>query len=113
MTESAEERSKRRLVSYLQAYEWTHQISIFYLSLDESREAILDSQKIRKAIPRAWKDQAFLWVLRTKNYLTAWTMVTLDDGNTDIILPGYAGWLPDEDSSKSSFLMPYHVFFTN
>lgn len=68
MTESAEDRSKRKFCEYLRSYPWVKQISIFYEDTDVAIEqALTDGPKLRKALARAFPESVFLWRLALKN----------------------------------------------
>ena len=67
MPESAEDRSKRVFVKYLNNSVWTSQISIFYGDYSDALDAIKHSQRIRKNISRAFPDAPFLYRLCMKN----------------------------------------------
>ncbi|MCD8530193.1 MAG: hypothetical protein LRY66_02295 [Saccharospirillaceae bacterium] len=88
MTESAEDRSKRKFCEYLNSYQWVKQISIFYDETDVAiQNALDDGLRLRKALARAFPDSVFLWRLALKNLkgrgvTPYWTAFTTGDFRT-------------------------------
>lgn len=66
MTESAEQRTKRRFVEYLDLTEWKYQYSFFYQSASDARDCALgDATKLKEKLRRtkALRLQPFLYRL--------------------------------------------------
>jgi len=64
MSESAEDRTKRRFLNLFNLTGWGVQISIFYPNKEESQlHAIKDSKNLRKMLGKAYKDQPWLYRL--------------------------------------------------
>lgn len=87
MTESAEDRSKRKFCDHLTSYEWTSQISAFYEDQDVAIESvIIEGAKLRKALARAFPESVFLWRLMIKHRsgqgpFPYWTAFTTESMN--------------------------------
>jgi hypothetical protein len=94
MTESAEERSKRVFLRYLNDYVWTTQLSVFYRDYGESLDAIDHSAVVRKNLPRLFPRSPFLFRLCLN------PRVTLEEAEE------YG--IPDNEPNT----MPYMTFFT-
>lgn len=84
MTETAEERTKRRFREYLELIEWTHQYSFFYQDSEDAKACALGDatrlkEKLRKT--KALKNQPFLYrlcLLRSNAYHTIFTTQSID-----------------------------------
>jgi hypothetical protein len=64
MTESAEDKSKRKFIKHLNSTDWSKQFSIFYLDEQSSREhAIEDSRRLRKMLGKEYRQQPWLYRL--------------------------------------------------
>jgi len=90
MSETPKERTKRQLCSYLQDYQWTYQVSVFYQSEEGGRNALKDSPMIKKKFRQMFKGVGMLYrlaLLRTDN-----------------------GMLEDKDDSGYT-VVPFHCFY--
>jgi hypothetical protein len=66
LTESAEQRTKRRFIEYMDLTTWTHQYSFFYQSPEDARAcALSDATKLKEKLrkTKALKSQPFLYRL--------------------------------------------------
>lgn len=91
MSESAEDRSKRKFNSRLLSHKWAFKYSIFYNSYDVAKEAVDHAPKIRIALRKELPTTAFVWRL--------------------ILSMPSAGQIKDINFSESSGYMPIHTFF--
>ncbi|MBD2838291.1 hypothetical protein ID144_14680 [Pseudomonas sp. JM0905a] len=66
MTETSEDKTKRKYVDRLLAGIWTHQYSVFYKDIDDSIHLIEDAAKFRQGLGRKFPDQPFLIRLALK-----------------------------------------------
>lgn len=60
MTESTEDKTKRRYLEYLMLYEWSYQYSFFYKDHEYSRELIHHKPKLTRALSQRFQSQPFL-----------------------------------------------------
>ncbi|MEA5245058.1 hypothetical protein [Vibrio parahaemolyticus] len=67
MTESAHNKTKRKLINNIKDIKPTHQIAIFYNNFDEAIEFNDLMQKIKKPVSAAFKSITMIWVLRLKH----------------------------------------------
>ncbi|MGL1053718.1 hypothetical protein ACSTD8_21475 [Vibrio vulnificus] len=67
MTESARNKTKRKLINNIKDIKPTHQTAIFYNNFDEAIEFNDLMQKIKKPVSAAFKSITMIWVLRLKN----------------------------------------------
>jgi len=103
LSESAEDKSKRRFCEYLDLADWRYQYSFFHNDEHTAQEfAIQDSAALRKALARAFKDQPFLYRLCLTNRGYKQAREEVDEDTGEIIT------LPKE----KPVLLPYHMFFT-
>lgn len=94
MTESAEKRSKRVFLKHFNEYEWTCQLTLFYPDYLDSLNTFEHSKVLRKAIIRAFPEQAFLYRHCSRFYPVA-----------QLTSPPV--------TEKKYVVMPYLTFFTN
>ncbi|HGE6097210.1 TPA: hypothetical protein ACGG75_003598 [Vibrio cholerae] len=66
MTESSQDKTKRKLINHIKTIKPTHQTAIFYNNFDEAIEFNDLMQKIKKPVSAAFKSITMIWVLRTK-----------------------------------------------
>ncbi len=66
MTESAEERTKRKFLSCFDRYDWNTQISIFLVSAEDIPDALDLFQKTRKHLARKIPEDPILWRICSK-----------------------------------------------
>jgi hypothetical protein len=90
MPESAEDKSKRIFIQHLDSYDWVCQVSIFYQSYSNSRDALEHGKQFRKWISRYHK-HTILWRLGLKN--------------TD------SSYYWDAPINSKYIVMPYHTLF--
>lgn len=103
MSESAEDKSKRRFCEYLDLADWRYQYSFFHNDKQTAEEfAIQDGAALRKALARAFKDQPFLYrlCLTSRGYKQAREEVDEDTGEI-ISLP-----------KEKPVILPFHMLFT-
>ncbi|EGR1126232.1 hypothetical protein EFU41_18215 [Vibrio cholerae] len=67
MTESAHNKTKRKLINNIKDIKPTHQTAIFYNNFDEAIEFNDLMQKIKKPVSAAFKSITMIWVLRLKH----------------------------------------------
>ncbi len=91
MTETAEKKTKRKYLELFRTNEWTHQTTIFYKSLETSKQAANHSAKLKKNLSRAFK-------------FTMLHRIQLK-GNTDTNLL-------DDVKDKKYVTTAYHTFFS-
>lgn len=96
MSESTEERTKRKFIAHYNNDYFTTQISIFYLHSLDGTKALLHKPVITQLIRRNHSEQCFLYRL----CLTTTDAKNLDD-------------LKDTQPPHSKILMCYHTLFTN
>lgn len=68
MTESSEDKTKRRYIRQLLTYPWAYQTSLFYPSEQESLALIDDLSSIKAKLRRKYPDQPFLLRLALKHH---------------------------------------------
>jgi hypothetical protein len=80
MTESSEQKTKRRYVDLLTNYTWSHQYSIFYDDYQQSTNLLRDIKTFKQRLRRRLPDQPFLTKVALLNrdkklqaYLTMFT----------------------------------------
>ncbi|MET0015019.1 MAG: hypothetical protein ABW088_15310 [Sedimenticola sp.] len=56
MSESSEDRTKRKYINYLHSCEWKYQYSIFYKSIAASKEAVNHAHKLKRNFSRTFKN---------------------------------------------------------
>lgn len=66
MSESSEEKTKRKLSAFILNHAWTHQYSIFYEDNKEGQRLLQDSNKLKKSLKKRYPDLPFLVCYRTK-----------------------------------------------
>lgn len=93
MTESPEERSKRKFLNYYDQHDWKYQITIFLKSPDDVKNAQELFAKARKHFARKNPDYPTLWRIGVKG-----------------VRPQEV--FRDYDGDKSIINMPYITFFT-
>lgn len=101
MTESAEERTKRRYINNLKSYEWNYQISVFYINYDSSFNVVNDGAELKQRLGKGFK-QPFLHRLCLK---------TLKEREIDILWIDYDRY--PELLGATKLIVPYHTFFTD
>lgn len=85
MTESAEQRTKRRFCEYLDLTEWTYQYSFFYQCATDAREfALGDATKFKEKLRRtkSLQSQSFLYRLclyKSNAFHTVFTTKKVDE----------------------------------
>ncbi|MFG3502929.1 hypothetical protein ACGFZ7_17505 [Pseudomonas sp. NPDC047963] len=60
MSESSEEKTKRKYLQMMNDYEWSYQYSLFYDDPDDSCRLLDDMVKFKQALRRKWPNTAFL-----------------------------------------------------
>lgn len=65
MTESSEDKTKRKLSKLLQDHDWQHQHSIFYRDIEESINLIDNSNKLKRILKKKLPTSPFLICYRT------------------------------------------------
>ncbi len=76
MTESAHNKTKRKLINNIKDIKPTHQTAIFYNNFDEAIEFNDLMQKIKKPVSAAFKSINMIWMLRLNISLTMVWSVT-------------------------------------
>lgn len=96
MSETSEEKTKRRFITNYNNDYFTTQISIFYLHSYDGLKALKHKLTVTNLVRRTYPEQCFLYRL----CLTTTDTKHLDD-------------LRDTQPSQGEVLMGYHTFFTN
>lgn len=60
MSETSEEKTRRRYLQIMNDYEWSYQYSLFYDNPDDSYRLLDDMVKFKQALRRKWPNTAFL-----------------------------------------------------
>lgn len=60
MSESSDEKTRRKYLQLMNDYEWSYQYSLFYDDPHDSRRLLDDMVKFKQALRRKWPDTAFL-----------------------------------------------------
>lgn len=103
MSESAEDKSKRKFCEYLELAAWSYQYSFFYDDLELAKaHAIQEGATLRKALARAYSDQPFLYRLALTTYGYKSAREEVDEETGEIIT------LPKE----KGIVVPFHMFLT-
>lgn len=66
MTESSQDKTKRKLLTHIRTLRPTHQVAIFYNDFDDAIEFNDLMQKIKKPVSAAFEQITMIWVLRLK-----------------------------------------------
>ncbi|WP_407332919.1 hypothetical protein [Enterovibrio sp. 27052020O] len=66
MTESTNNKTKRKLINHIKTIQPTHQVAIFFNNFDEAIEFNVLMQKIKKPVSAAFEQITMIWVLRLK-----------------------------------------------
>lgn len=68
MSESAEDKTKRRFVSYLDSKDWVRQTSFWFTSLEyvKREEFFTHSHNLRESLAKSYPSCSFLWRLAAK-----------------------------------------------
>ncbi|HAS6948123.1 hypothetical protein ND925_17835 [Vibrio diabolicus] len=74
MTESAHDKTKRKLINHINLYKPNFQVGLFYNDYDEAIYFNDTLQQIKKPVSAAFKNITMIWILRTK-YLTKYGRV--------------------------------------
>ena len=101
MTESAEERTKRRYINNLKSYEWSYQLSVFYVNYESSFNIVSDGAELKQRLGKAFK-QPFLHRLCLK---------TIKKRDIDVLSIDYDRY--PELVEATRLIVPYHTFFTD
>lgn len=96
MTETAEQYSKRKFISYLKNYDWNYQYSVFYTSMEDSQQAIEHGKVLRKLLVKYYSEAPFLWRL------------CLREVSTEKFSEYYEGM----DTAKKTAVVPFHMLLT-
>ncbi|RZQ94970.1 hypothetical protein [Vibrio vulnificus] len=67
MTESSQDKTKRKLINHIKIIKPTHQTAIFFNNFDNAIEFNNLMQEIKKPVSAAFKSITMIWVLRLKN----------------------------------------------
>ncbi|PAR29108.1 hypothetical protein [Vibrio metoecus] len=67
MTESSQDKTKRKLINHIKTIKPTHQTAIFFNDFDNAIEFNNLMQEIKKPVSAAFKSITMIWVLRLKN----------------------------------------------
>ena len=85
MSETAEDKTKRKFVAHLRKPIWTIQYSVFYVNKEESYRLLEDQKKFRRELKRKFPNQPFLVRIQTHRwgkvhqaYLTLYTTQQAD-----------------------------------
>ncbi|MFR0692158.1 hypothetical protein ACLUTX_22365 [Enterobacterales bacterium AE_CKDN230030158-1A_HGKHYDSX7] len=103
MTETSEEKTKRKYVDQLMAGVWTYQYSIFYQNPDESLRLIDDAASFRQGLGRRLPNQPFLIRVSLKGTgisKQAWLSVLTTQKSPELI-----------DWAEQKFSLPVNVIF--
>ncbi len=95
MSESPEDRSKRRFLEHLDSHQWTYQVSIFLNYYGDKEHSLDVFDSVRSRIARVYKEQPFLWRLAAKGGLP----------------PSY--FKDEEDIGLAKVTSPYLTLFTD
>ncbi len=87
MSETSEEKTKRRYLAVFRTYQWSYQHSIFYDDPEQSHTLLNDMVKFKQVLRRRCPDQPFLvriQALKSRSrphqaYLTIFTTKKVDD----------------------------------
>lgn len=66
MTESSQDKTKRKLINHIKTLKPTHQTAIFFNNFDEAIEFNDLMQKIKKPVSAAFEQITMIWILRLK-----------------------------------------------
>ncbi|MCU8474748.1 hypothetical protein M2G39_22480, partial [Vibrio vulnificus] len=66
MTESSQDKTKRKLINHIKTIKPTHQTAIFFNDFDDAFQFNNLMQEIKKPVSAAFKSITMIWVLRTK-----------------------------------------------
>ncbi len=103
MSETPEEKTKRRFCDYMELADWKYQYSFFHNDLEVAQlSAIQDGAIIRKVLSRNFKTQPFLYrlCLTSRGYRQARELVDEETGEI-FSLP-----------AEKPALLPFHMFLT-
>ncbi|MBE4594585.1 hypothetical protein BOO24_19830 [Vibrio navarrensis] len=67
MTESSQDKTKRKLINHIKTIKPTHQTAIFFNDFDDAFQFNNLMQEIKKPVSAAFKSITMIWVLRLKN----------------------------------------------
>jgi len=79
MSESSEDKTKRKFAAYLRQPIWTFQYTVFYSDMEDSKNLLKHQKVFRQKLARKFPDQTFLLRIQTLNrwghqaYLTIYT----------------------------------------
>ncbi len=65
MSESSEEKTKRKLSALILNYTWVHQHSIFYENIEDCHLLVRDGNKLKRSLRKLYPDLPFLVCYRT------------------------------------------------
>lgn len=66
MTESSQDKTKRKLINHIKTIKPTHQTAIFFNDFDDAFQFNNLMQEIKKPVSAAFKSITMIWVLRLK-----------------------------------------------
>jgi hypothetical protein len=87
MTETAEDRSKRRFCQHLDDDIWRYQVTIFLTQYSDRYVSPEIFQTVRKRIARCYREQPFLWRIGIKAKAKARYFDDLDPADTAVTVP--------------------------
>ncbi|WP_342243231.1 hypothetical protein [Pseudomonas sp. OTU5201] len=103
MSESSEDKTKRKYVDQLLAGIWTYQYSVFYQNPDDSHQLIEDAASFKQGLSRKFPNQPFLIRVSLKGTgksKQAWLSVLTTQKSPELI-----------DWAEQKFSVPVNVIF--
>jgi hypothetical protein len=108
MTESAEDRSKRKFIKHLTSADWNYQVTVFYKTEEASKaNAIEDSKKLRKMLGKEFNQYPWLYRLCLLHRKFGVSYETSIDEETGEITTEKTHYEIEEPEH-----IAYHTFFT-
>jgi len=108
MTETAEDRTKRKFIKHLKSADWNYQITVFYRSEEDSKaHAIEDSKKLRKMLGKEFNQYPWLYRLCLLNREFGVSYETTIDEDTGEITKEKIRYEIEDPQH-----IAYHTFFT-